>query len=221
MSFLHDSWNTDLPNPLCSNSQYFYDDSESTGHDLSQLMDLPLTEQSEDDSQWQSVNDIVGQLPVDQTGLSFSDAETQFPVNGMSSVLNGESFSDAETQRPDDLQNMPVPVLRLRFPSDGESDSSDSSSHSQRLLKRRKWTSNNFSWYVNIFNISQEVNIFLFIFLFYFRQERELKKFCWDFEIYFMKQTIIVSFYQSYLFFAKIILLLNWNYQFYFILFFF
>ena len=101
-------------------------------------MDLPLTEQSEDDSQWQSVNDIVGQLPVDQTGLSFSDAETQFPVNGMSSVLNGESSSDAETQRPDDLQNIPVPVLRLRFPSDGESDSSDSSSHSERLLKRRK-----------------------------------------------------------------------------------
>jgi hypothetical protein len=54
------------------------------------------------------VNDIVGQLPVDQTGLS---------------------FSDAETQRPDDLQNVPVPVLRLRFPSDWESDSSDSSSH--------------------------------------------------------------------------------------------
>jgi hypothetical protein len=44
--------------------------SESTGHDLSQLMDLPLTEQSEDNSQWQSVNDIIGQLPVDQTGLS-------------------------------------------------------------------------------------------------------------------------------------------------------
>jgi hypothetical protein len=42
------------------------------------------------------------------------------------------------TQRPDDLQNVPVPVLRLRFPSDGESDSSDSSSHSERLLKRRK-----------------------------------------------------------------------------------
>ena len=71
-------------------------------------MDLPLTKQSEDNSQWQSVNDIVGQLPVDQTGLS---------------------FSDAETQRPDDLQNVPVPVLRLRFPSDWESDSSDSSSH--------------------------------------------------------------------------------------------
>jgi hypothetical protein len=57
--------------------------------------------------QWQSVNDIIGQLPVDQTGLSFSDAETQFPING-------ESFSDAETQRPDDLQNVPVPVLRCR-----------------------------------------------------------------------------------------------------------
>ena len=93
--FFHDSGDTDLPNALCSDSQYFYDDSESTGHDLSQLMDLPLTEQSEDDSQWQSVNDIVGQLPVDQTGLSFSDAETQFPVNGVSSVSNGESFSDA------------------------------------------------------------------------------------------------------------------------------
>ena len=89
-------------------------------------------------SQWQSVNDIVGQLPVDQTGLSFSDAETRFPVNGVSSVLNGESFSYAETQRPDDLQNVPVPVLRLRFPSNEESDSSDSSSHSERLLKRRK-----------------------------------------------------------------------------------
>ena len=61
-------------------------------------MDLPLTEQSEDDSQWQSINDIVGQLPVDQTGLSFSDAETQFPVKGVSSVLKGESFSDAETR---------------------------------------------------------------------------------------------------------------------------
>jgi hypothetical protein len=58
---------------------------------LSQLMDLPLTEQSEDDSQWQSVNDTVGQLPVDQTGLSFSDAETQFPIHG-------ECFSDAETR---------------------------------------------------------------------------------------------------------------------------
>lgn len=129
--FSNDSGDTDLPNALCSDSQYFYNDSESTGHDLSQLMDLPLTEQSEDNSQWQSVNDIIGQLPVDQTGLSFSDAETQFPING-------ESFSDAETQRPDDLQNVPVPVLRLRFPSDWESDSSDSSSHSERLLKRRK-----------------------------------------------------------------------------------
>ena len=136
--FYNDSGDTDLPNALCSDSQYFYDDSESTEHDLSQLMDLPLTEQSEDDRQWQSVNDIVGQLPVDQTGLSFSNAETQFPVNGVSSVLNGESFSDAETQRPVDLQNVPVPVLRLRFPSDGGSDSSDSSSHSERLLKRRK-----------------------------------------------------------------------------------
>ena len=57
----------------------------------------------------------------------------------------------------DDLQNVPVPVLRLRFPSDWESDSSDSSSHSERLLKRRKCTSNNSSWFVNIFNISQEV----------------------------------------------------------------
>ena len=126
------------PNALCSDSQYFYDDSESTGHDLSQLIDLPLTEQSEDDSQWQSVNDIVGQLPIDQTGLSFSDAETQFPINGVSSVLNGESFSDAETQRPHNIQNVSVPVLHLRFPSDGESDSSDSSSHLERLLKRRK-----------------------------------------------------------------------------------
>jgi hypothetical protein len=126
------------PNALCSDSQYCYDDSESTGHDLSQLIDLPLTEQSEDDSQWQSVNDIVGQLPVDQIGLSFSDAEAQFPVNGVSSVLNGESFSDAETQRPHNIQNVPVPALRLRFPSDGESHSSDSSSHLERLLKRRK-----------------------------------------------------------------------------------
>ena len=66
--FSNDSGDTDLPNALCSDSQYFYNDSESTGHDLSQLMDLPLTEQSEDDSQWQSVNDIDGQLPVDQTG---------------------------------------------------------------------------------------------------------------------------------------------------------
>ena len=126
------------PNALCSDSQYCYDDSESTGHDLSQLIDFPLTEQSEDDSQWQSVNDIVGQLPVDQIGLSFSDAEAQFPVNGVSSVLNGESFSDAETQRPHNIQNVPVPALRLRFPSDGESHSSDSSSHLERLLKRRK-----------------------------------------------------------------------------------
>jgi hypothetical protein len=54
----------------------------------------------------ESVNDTVGQLPVDQTGLSFSDAETQFPIHG-------ECFSDAETQRPDDLQNVPVPFLRL------------------------------------------------------------------------------------------------------------
>ena len=50
-------------------------------------MDLPLTEQSEDDSQWQSVNDIAGQLPADQTGLSFSDAETLFPINGEISVM--------------------------------------------------------------------------------------------------------------------------------------
>ena len=49
--FSNDSGDTDLPNALCSDSQYFYNDSESTGHDLSQLMDLPLTEQSEDDSQ--------------------------------------------------------------------------------------------------------------------------------------------------------------------------
>jgi hypothetical protein len=84
------------------------------------IMDLPLTEQSEDNSQWQSVNDIIGQLPVDQTGLSFSDAETQFPVNGVSSVLNEESFSDAETQRPHNIQNVSVPILHLRFPSDGE-----------------------------------------------------------------------------------------------------
>ena len=107
---------------------------------MSQLIDLPLTEQSEDDSKWQSVNDIVGRFPVDQTGLSLSlslsDAATQFPVNGVSSVLNGESFSDAETQRPHNIQNVPVPVLRLRFPSG--SDSSDSSSHLERLLKRRK-----------------------------------------------------------------------------------
>lgn len=129
--FSNDSGDTDLPNALCSDSQYCYDYSEYTGHDLSQLMDPPLTEQSEDDSQWQSVSDIVGQLPVDQTGLSFSDAETQFPING-------ESFSDAETQRPDDLHNVPLPVIRLRFPSDEESDSSDSSSHSERVLKRRK-----------------------------------------------------------------------------------
>ena len=121
---------TDLPNALCSDSQYYYDNSESTGHDLSQLMDLPHTEQSMDDSQWQSVNDIVGQLPVDQTGLSFSNADTQFPVNGVSSILNGE--------RPDNLQNVTVPVLRLRFPSDEESASSNSSSHPERLLKRRK-----------------------------------------------------------------------------------
>jgi hypothetical protein len=38
-------------------------------------MDLPLTEQSEDNSQWQSVNDIIGQLPVDQTGLSYQTCQ--------------------------------------------------------------------------------------------------------------------------------------------------
>jgi hypothetical protein len=51
--FSNDSGDTDLPNALCSDSLYFYNDSE-------------------DNSQWQSVNDIIGQLPVDQTGLSFS-----------------------------------------------------------------------------------------------------------------------------------------------------
>jgi hypothetical protein len=40
--FSNDSGDTDLPNALCSDSQYFYNDSESTGNDLSQLMDLPL-----------------------------------------------------------------------------------------------------------------------------------------------------------------------------------
>jgi hypothetical protein len=54
--FSNDSGDTDLPNALCSDSQYFYNDSESTGHDLSQLMDLPLTEQSEDDSQCEMLN---------------------------------------------------------------------------------------------------------------------------------------------------------------------
>jgi hypothetical protein len=34
--FSNDSGDTDLPNALCSDSQYFYNDSESTGHDLSQ-----------------------------------------------------------------------------------------------------------------------------------------------------------------------------------------
>jgi hypothetical protein len=68
--------------------------------DLSQLMDLPLTEQSEDNSQWQSVNDIIGQLPVDQTGLSFSDALKVFCLinSGDSIWISSTCMSDSSDQ---------------------------------------------------------------------------------------------------------------------------
>jgi hypothetical protein len=138
---------TESDGQMSSSSNYkSYSDTTDLARGTEEIDHPPLDELSyrydEFDSQWQSdLEDPFEPEHVESDGPSFSDAETQCPTHLQdvqpSCELAGVSLSDAETQRSTDYTFVPIPFLRLTSEQDRETDS-DSSSHSVRLLKRKK-----------------------------------------------------------------------------------